>query len=58
MSYFDNNLFQNKLLKKQIVEFERSRDQYKKQSQALCLKLARLQDDRDKQLKDENENLR
>lgn len=49
---------QNKLLKRQVIEVERSRDQYKKQSQSLCVKLSRLQEERDAQLKDENEALR
>jgi len=49
---------ENKLLRRQNTECEKTRDQYKKQSQTLCLKLARLQEERDKQLKDENESLR
>ncbi|OXA58854.1 hypothetical protein Fcan01_07816 [Folsomia candida] len=49
---------ENKLLKRQVIEVERSRDQYKKQSQSLCVKLSRLQEERDAQLKDENEALR
>jgi len=49
---------QNLTLKREKAEIEKSRDRYKKQSQALCFKLSRLQDDLDKQVKSENETLR
>ncbi|CAL8110553.1 unnamed protein product [Orchesella dallaii] len=49
---------ENKTLKNQLREANTKKEQYKKQSFALCQKLSRLQEERDQELKDQNENLR
>ncbi|ODM90365.1 hypothetical protein Ocin01_16315 [Orchesella cincta] len=49
---------ENKTLKNQLREANTKKEQYKKQSFALCQKLSRLQEERDQELKDQNDNLR
>jgi len=49
---------EKRLMQRQIQELENTNKELKKQTQLLCVKLAKVQEEKDKQMKEENNSLR